>query len=68
MRVVREPHRRLVQAARTLDPDVGGPVDHDLGHGLVREQAFERPMAEDVVGQLVDESLPVLPRDPGLLG
>ena len=52
----------------TLDPDVIGPVDHDLGHALVGEEPLERAVAEDVVGDLERDPLPVVARDPGLLG
>ena len=68
VRVVREAHRRLVQPALTLDPDLARPVDHDLRDGVVREEALERPVAEDVVGDLRREPLAVVSRDAGLAG
>jgi hypothetical protein len=37
-------------------------VHHDLAHGVVREEALERPVAEDVVGELPDELTPLLSR------
>ena len=43
-------------------------VDHDLGHALVGEEPLERAVAEDVVGDLERDPLPVVARDPGLLG
>ena len=67
MRRVREGQRRLRQTAGTLDPDVLRAVDHDLGHGWVRQQALERAVAEDVVGDLGTEALPVVAREAGLL-
>jgi hypothetical protein len=66
VRVVGEPHRRLVQAALTLDPDVRRAVDHDLRHGVVGEQPLERAVAEDVVRDLDDQPLAVVARDRGL--
>ena len=56
------------EATRTLDPDVIGAVDHDLGHALVSEEPLERAVAKDVVGDLEGDPLPVVARDPGLLG
>jgi hypothetical protein len=49
-----------VQPAGALDPDVVGPVDHDLGDGVVGEQSLQRTVAEDVVGQLLDEPRAIL--------
>ena len=66
VRVVREADRRLVEAALTLDPDLARPVDHDLRDRVVGEQALERPVAEDVVGDLVREPFPVVPGDARL--
>ena len=66
------PQVRLVGEARAssacsrplaLDPDVVRAVDHDLGDGLVREQALERPVPEDVVGDLADQALAIGARD-----
>jgi hypothetical protein len=56
VRVVVEPHVRLVEAALALDPDVVGAVDHDLGHAVVCEEPLERAVAERVVGDLVREA------------
>ena len=58
----------LVETAATLDPDLVGAVDHDLGHALVGEEPLERAVAEDVVGDLERDPLPVVARDPRLLG
>ena len=66
--VVDEAHRGLVEAALTLDPDLAGAVDHDLRDRVVAEQPLERPVAEDVVGDLVRQTLAVVARDPGLAG
>ena len=57
----------LRQQAVTLDPDVLGAVDHDLRDRRVGEQALERPVAEDVVGDLGREPLPVFTRQPRLV-
>ena len=51
-----------------LDPDVVGAVDHDLGDGVVGEQALERPVAEDVVGELGRDLVALDAREAGLLG
>ena len=48
-----------LQPAAALDPDVVRAVDHDLGHGVVGQQPLERPVAEDVVGDLADQPLAV---------
>ena len=68
MRVVGEADGRLVEAALALDPDLARPVDHDLRDRVVGEQPLERPVAEDVVGDLVREPLAVVARDAGLAG
>ncbi len=68
MRVVVEPHRRLVEAPLALHPDVVGAVDHDLGHAVVGEEPLERAVAEDVVGDLRDEPVAVVARDADLVG
>ena len=57
-----------IEPAATLDPDLVRAVDHDLGHALVGEEPLERAVAEDVVGDLERDPLPVVARDPGLLG
>ena len=67
VRLVGEADGRLVELAAALDPDVVGAVDHDLGDRVVGEQALERPVAEDVVGDLRREPLAVLARDAGLV-
>ena len=63
VRVVVEAHGRLVEAALALDPDLAGPVDHDLRDRVVGEQTLERPVAEDVVGDLLAEALAVVARE-----
>ena len=41
--------------SRALDEDLRRAVDHDLGHGVVAEERLERPVAEDVVGDIGDD-------------
>ena len=65
--LVVEAHRRLVQLAGALDPDVVGAVDHDLGDGVVLEQRLDRPVAERVVGDLLHQPVAVGDREPALL-
>ena len=48
--------RVLLELAVALDEDPVEVVDHDLGHGVVAEQRLERPVAEDVVGDLADDA------------
>ena len=67
VRLVREADVALVQLAVTLDPDVARPVDHDLRHGVVGQQPLERPVAERVVEDLVDQPLAVGQRQVLLL-
>ena len=67
VRLVREADGRLVELAAALDPDVVGAVAHDLGDRVVREQALERPVAEDVVEDLRREPLAILAGDAGLV-
>jgi len=55
MRVIEEGGRRVVDLAGPLDVDHVGPVDHDLGDRVVLEERFERSVAEDVVGDLLDD-------------
>ena len=63
MRIVVEANGRLVEATLALDPDVSGPVDHDLRDRVVGEQPLERPVAEDVVGDLLAQALAVVARE-----
>ena len=49
---VRRLERDLAQA---LDVDLVGPVAHDLADVLVTQQAIDRAVAEDVVGDVLDE-------------
>ena len=67
MRFVVEANRGLVQPALTLDPDVVGAVDHDLGHAVVRQRPLERPVAKDVVRDLGAEPRAVRSGKPGFL-
>ena len=66
VRVVAEAHGRLVEAALTLDPDLTRAVDHDLRDRVVGQEPLERPVAEDVVGDLVREPLAVVAGDARL--
>ena len=68
VRLVVEPDGRLVELALALDPDLAGAVDHDLRDRVVGEQALERPVAEDVVGDLLAETLAVVARQRRLGG
>ena len=67
MRLVREPDGRLVQLSSALDPDVVGAVAHDLGDRVVREQALERPVAEDVVEDLGRQPVAILACEAGFV-
>src|ERR687888_305641 len=49
--------RRPTSAA--LDPDVARPVHHDLRHGVIGEELLDRPVAERVIGDLLDEPLAI---------
>jgi hypothetical protein len=61
--------RRLETASRgldlavALDVDLVGAVDHDLGHLDVVEELLHRAVAEDVLGQLLDELAPFFVRE-----
>ncbi len=50
-----EPHRQLLDAARSFDEDRVGSVDHDLGDGRVFEEWFEDAEAECLVDDAADE-------------
>jgi hypothetical protein len=52
VRLVGEPHGRLVELSAALDPDVVVPVAHHLGDRVVGEQSLERAIAENVVEDL----------------
>ena len=67
VRRVGERQRRLREQAVALDPDVLRAVDHDLRDRRIGEQPLERAVAEDVVGDLGRETLPVVAREPRLL-
>ena len=53
---------------RPLDVDLVEPVHHDLGDRVVRQERFERPVPEDVVGDLLDEAALLVARERGLAG
>ena len=59
MRVVEEAAVRRVQLAVTLDVNSREVVHHDLSHGVISKERLERPVAEDVVGRLADQSVAV---------
>ena len=44
-----------LDAAGALDVDRLGPVDHDFGDVVVLQQPVDRAVAEDVVGDVLDE-------------
>ena len=49
----------LVSRPLALEPDVERAVDHDLGDVVVAQVGLERAVAEDVVGDLLGDPLPV---------
>ena len=53
--LVDEAGRGLLDAAGPLDVDRVRAVDHDLGDLLVLEEPVDRAVAEDVVGDVLDE-------------
>jgi hypothetical protein len=57
-----------VQAPAPLDPDVLRPVDHDLRDRFVGQELLDRAVTHRVIGDLLDQALPVGHRDPALLG
>ena len=59
--IVVERHVGLDQAALPLDEHRLRTVDHDVGHFRVAEQGLQRPEAEDVVDDLLDEALALHP-------
>ena len=62
VRVVDERRVRRLELARALDVHLLGAVDHDLRHGVVAEERLERPVAEDVVGDVGDDLAALLAR------
>ena len=50
-----------------LDVDPVGPVDHDLADRVLPKQRLERPVAEDVVGDLADDLPALVPRERRLV-
>ena len=49
----------LLESALALEPDVERSVDHDLGDAVVAQVRLDRAVAEDVVGDLLGDPLPV---------
>ena len=60
MGVVDEGRVGCLDLAEALDVDPVMGVDHDLGDRVVAEQRLERPIAEDVVGDLARDLAPLL--------
>ena len=50
-----------------LDVDAVGPVDHDLADRVLAKERLERPVAEDVVGDLADDLPALVPRQGSLV-
>ena len=48
-----------LELALALQPDVERAVDHDLGDAVVAQVGLDRSVAEDVVGDLLGDPLPV---------
>jgi hypothetical protein len=67
VRRVGEAHRRQNELPPSLDPDVRRTVDHDLGYGVVGQQPLQRPVSQDVVGDVGGQHRPVLASDLRLL-
>src|SRR5207344_2356470 len=67
MRLVDELRVRLRDLAVALDVDRLVVVDHDFRDGLVTEEGLERPVAQDVVRDLADDVLALLPGERRLL-
>ena len=63
VRVVDEADVGPLELAAALDVDPVGRVDHDLRDGVVAQQRLDRPVAEDVVGELADELAALLARE-----
>ena len=57
----------LDDLAAALDVDVARAVHHDLGDGVVAQERLERPVAEDVVGDLARDLRPLLAGERGLV-
>src|SRR4029078_11297620 len=60
VRAVDEGRVGELDLAVPLDVDTVVVVDHHLGHGVVAQQRLERPVAEDVVGDLARGLRPLL--------
>ena len=58
MGVVGERRVGPLDLACPLDEDPVEVVDHHLGHVVVPEQGLERPVAENVIRQLTDDTAP----------
>jgi hypothetical protein len=65
--VVGERQVGLLDATLALHPDVVVGVAHDLGHGVVGQQRVERPVAQGVGEDLLDEPPPLQRRDGDVL-
>ena len=57
--VVLEGEVGQLEPAAALDVDLAGPVDHDLGDGLVAQQRLQRAEADDLVGDLLQHAHPL---------
>ena len=67
MRVVLESHRGRGELPVALDPDVEGTVDHDLRDVVIGEQPLQRPVAEDVICEVLGDLVALSPREAALL-
>src|SRR5439155_8554201 len=55
------------QPPAALDEDAAGAVHHDLAHGRVAQQRFDRAVPEDLVGDLAGDPGPVPARERRLV-
>ena len=55
MRVVGERGAGALELAVALDVDLVERVDHHFCHGVVAQERLQRPVAEDVVGDVADD-------------
>jgi len=53
--------------ALSLHVDLVHPVDHDLGDGGIVEEALQRAVAQDVVGDVLDQAGAFFPGERDLL-
>jgi len=61
--VADERHIGKLQLALALDICAEGPVDHDLGDGVVVQEWLDRPEPEDLVHDLLEHPLTLDARD-----